>query len=97
MIHRFHLRRAGRQYMQSLIYRACPDQRRSHKSRVLHANPAAVIKEGRDALVEECDLVQADARMHDYALVSIPTPNRSRNGLHSLSRASRLSVRNDVE
>ena len=65
MIHRFHLRRAGRQCVQSLIYRACPHQRRSHKSRVLHANPAAVIEEGRDALVEECNLVQADARMHD--------------------------------
>jgi hypothetical protein len=32
---------------------------------VLHANPAAMIEERGGALVEECNLVQADARMHD--------------------------------
>ena len=65
MIHRFHVRRAGRQCLLSLVYPARPHQRSSHKRRVLHANPAAVVEERRSALVEECNLVQADARMHD--------------------------------
>jgi hypothetical protein len=65
MIHRFHLRRATRQCLLSLVYRACPHQQRCHKRRVLHANPAAVVEEGRGALAEECNLVQAHARMHD--------------------------------
>jgi hypothetical protein len=65
MIHRFHLRRAARQRLPSLVYRACSHQRRCHKRRVLHANPAAVVEERRGALVEECNLVQAHAWMHD--------------------------------
>jgi hypothetical protein len=64
MIHRFDVRRTGGQCVQSLVYRACPQQQRGHKSRVLHVNPAAVIEEGRGALVEERNLVQADAWMH---------------------------------
>jgi len=32
---------------------------------VLHADPAAVVDERRGAFVKECNLVQADARMHD--------------------------------
>ena len=65
MIHRFHPRPAGRECPLRLVHPARPHQRRSHERRVLHADPAAVVDERRGALVEECNLVQADARMHD--------------------------------